>query len=1079
MRRALLFISFLTMVLAMWAGDVSPEQALKQAQNFVQNQVTAGRRAPGATPQLALKGMVSGLYVFNVADDEGFVIVSNDDRTFPVLGYSTSGSIDPNNMPANMRAWLQGYADEIAWMNEHNIQPASQSSSRRTNRSVKTPIAPLVETQWDQGAPYNNLTPYYGLDSNYNYIYSTEGGNGWSHCATGCVATAMAQVMKYHQWPTSPTKNISSYSWYDYTLGPLTSTITFDWTNMQNTYSGNETGTTATAIATLMQYCGYSVEMDYGPESGSDTQNVAAALKKYFDYKGTTQFVSRSYYSYDNWVDLIYFELEHNRPVVYGGASTGGGHEFVCDGYQYMEETDYFHINWGWGGTSDQYFVLSVLNPFEQGTGGSSTNDGFPYGQDAVIGIQPSTGTGTMSGITPNTVNLTLVSITPSSSTIALGNSVDVTIRVHNNSDDVYDGEVWLAVNNALAIGDMFLIAKNETKDCNFTFTPDDNGTYTLRAAFPRGDGYYSLSSESATVTATEDPTPTNVAVSNVTPTSATVTWDGISESYNMRYRTASVEAGEWVVISEAINESTYSLTGLTSETKYEVQVRAVLTEGTSAWSSSATFTTPSPCAVPYGLTVADVSYDAATLSWTGYQDSYNVRYRAAGGRIGYVFVDFENGNTGTWSQNDGGVANFTNDTNHFLMLGHNSTDTQYLITSKLTGIKNGSTVEFYQRRFNSGTTFQVGFSSTTADLGAFTWREQTAADSYTLYSEVIPAGTKYIAIRTTATEPAKALIIDDFGIYSPAYEEGSWVETNNITQKTLAISGLTPGTLYEWQVQGNSETCEGTTDWCSTVLFTTAELIELLNDDKEAATKNTELIAAYDEVSAYVTLSGRTVAGNNQWNTFCLPFDISTSELATYLSMSQENITARVLDKANTSLSSEGELTLSFTDVTETIPAGTPFIMKCDTETASIDLSSHPISATIDGSQTANARKEQTSNDGKVKFVGQWSTFDITDANLNEIVYIGSNNKIGYSKSPRTLKCMRAHFWIQPKATGAPALTSIYVDFGDGETTSIDLTNADSNEQSTGWYTIDGVKLSGEPAQKGLYIYNGKKVIK
>jgi hypothetical protein len=230
MRRALLFISFLTMVLAMWAGDVSPEQALKQAQNFVQNQVTTGRRAPGATPQLALKGTVSGLYVFNVADDEGFVIVSNDDRTTPVLGYSTSGSIDPDNMPANMRAWLQGYADEIAWMNEHNIQPASQSSSRRTNRSVKTAITPLVQTQWYQGAPYNNMTPYYKKNGN-NYYYSASYQEGYNHCATGCVATAMAQVMKYHEWPKNPTASIPAYQWNNIWLPaeetPLAST-TFD-----------------------------------------------------------------------------------------------------------------------------------------------------------------------------------------------------------------------------------------------------------------------------------------------------------------------------------------------------------------------------------------------------------------------------------------------------------------------------------------------------------------------------------------------------------------------------------------------------------------------------------------------------------------------------------------------------------------------------------------------------------------------------------------------------------------------------------------------------------------------------------
>ena len=1017
----------------MWAGDVTPEQALKQAQNFVQNQVTAGRRAPGATPQLALKGTVSGLYVFNVANDEGFVIVSNDDRTTPVLGYSSSGSLDPDNMPDNMRAWLQGYADEIAWMNEHNIQPASQSSSRRTSSSVKEPIAPMVETRWDQGAPYNNLTPYYRkIDG--KYYYSTSYQDGYKHCATGCVATAMAQVMKYHQWPTSPTTNISEYTWQGNTLGPLSSSITFDWTSMQNTYSGEFTEAQANAVATLMQYCGYSVKMDYGPESGSNTQNVAAALKKYFGYEETTQYVSRSYYSYDKWVDLIYYEVAHNRPVVYGGASTGGGHEFVCDGYQYTDETDFFHINWGWGGKSDQYFVLSVLNPYEQGIGGSSTNDGFRYGQDAVIGIQPLNGGGTMSEITPNVVNLKLESITPSSSTIALGNSVDVTIRVTNKSDDVYDGEVWLAVNNALAIGDMFLIAKNETKDCNFTFTPDDNGTYTLRAAFPNGDGYYSLSSESATVTATEDPTPTNVAVSNVTPTSATVTWDGISESYNMRYRTArgifyDFESAEPWVVDNFAPFTTYDGDGLDT---YGIQ----------------------------GVTFENQTYTGSVIA---FQNGTAENFTAHSGNAFGCFMD-------AVPDTKNGIYN--ND---------------WFITPEIV-ITEGMVFTFWARSATNQwglERFKVGvygnsngtFSSYLAG-SANTYVE--APVTWTQYSYDLSdyAGQTIKLAINCVSEDFFAFFIDDLFIGNPNDEEWDATITNATTPYEL--TGLSSETKYEVQVQAN--TSEGTSDWSSSATFTTAELIELLNDDKKAATKNTELIAAYDEVSTYVTLSGRTVAGNNQWNTFCLPFDISTSELATYLStITSESVTvtARVLDKANTSLSNEGVLTLRLTDVTETIPAGTPFIMRCVTETESIDLSSHPISATIDGSETAIARMTQTSSDGNVMFVGQWSTFDITNDNINEIVYIGSDNKIGYSKSPRTLKCMRAHFWIQPKATGAPALTSIYVDFGDGETTSIDLTNADSNEQSTGWYTIDGVKLSGEPEQKGLYIYNGKKVIK
>lgn len=488
----------------MWAGDVTPEQALKQAQNFVQNQVTAGRRAPGATPQLALKGTVSGLYVFNVADDEGFVIVSNDDRTTPVLGYSTSGSIDPDNMPANMRAWLQGYADEIAWMNKHNIQRAPQSANRRTGSSVKKAIDPLVKTKWDQGAPYNNMTPYYKKSGN-NYYYSASYQEGYKHCATGCVATAMAQVMKYHEWPKNPTASIPEYQWNNIWLPaeetPLAST-TFDWANMQNTYSGEYTEAQATAIATLMQYCGYSVEMDYGPESGSNTKNVADALKDYFNYNETTQFVSRSFYSYADWIELIYHELSQERPVVYGGSSSGGGHEFVCDGYQ---GEDYFHINWGWGGTSDNYFKLSALDPHEQGIGGSSSTDGYHYGQDAVIGIQTSEGKGTVLDVTSTAPNLTLNSITVRPQSVTLGETVTVTLNVTNNNTKAYDGDLLIYAGSIGFLGGgTFVIQPNETKDCNISYTPSGfTGTINIKALRPNavGSNSYLDSNKSAQLT--------------------------------------------------------------------------------------------------------------------------------------------------------------------------------------------------------------------------------------------------------------------------------------------------------------------------------------------------------------------------------------------------------------------------------------------------------------------------------------------------------------------------------------------------------------------------------------------------
>ena len=161
-------------VIATKAESVSQEQALIQTTQFLNKRITTGqhaRRSPGsATPQLTLAKKVNGLYVFNVDNHDGFVVVSDDDQTEAVLGYSDSGSFDPDNIPENMRAWLQGYADEIAWLNEHPRPTALKAPRRSGYSSAKIPIAPLVQTNWDQETPYNNLCPYYAISSG-RYVF--------------------------------------------------------------------------------------------------------------------------------------------------------------------------------------------------------------------------------------------------------------------------------------------------------------------------------------------------------------------------------------------------------------------------------------------------------------------------------------------------------------------------------------------------------------------------------------------------------------------------------------------------------------------------------------------------------------------------------------------------------------------------------------------------------------------------------------------------------------------------------------------------------------------------------------------
>jgi len=502
MRAALLLLALISTTM-MWADQVTAEQAREQALAFVKNRLTAnGRRlAPGTTPQLKLDGQVSGLYVFNVAADGGFVIVSNDDATTPILGFSDNGAIDVKNMPDNMRAWLQGYADEIAWRNAHPAVKASRVM-RREGTAVKTAIAPLLTTTWNQDAPYNNLCPYYGINEYNQYVFSlTKDAEDYEHCATGCAATAMAQVMNYHEWPINPTKVIPTYQWrgtIDMPVLPVTpeapATAIFDWANMKDSYAGTETDATADAIATLMQYCGYSIKMAYGPESGAMIYDIATALKEYFNYNNTTQHVQRSRYSYANWIELIYHELTQNRPVLYGGQSSGGGHAFVCDGYQ---GEDFFHINWGWAGQSDSYFKLSALDPNEQGIGGSSSQDGFHSGQEAVIGVQKSTDTGTVAEIATANINLSLNSITFSENPTQ-GQEMTAYINMTNNSNDDYDGDIGIRLfpkigntgddedwdqENFIDFSNSFLIPANSNSIvCELKFTLTDAATYGVFA---------------------------------------------------------------------------------------------------------------------------------------------------------------------------------------------------------------------------------------------------------------------------------------------------------------------------------------------------------------------------------------------------------------------------------------------------------------------------------------------------------------------------------------------------------------------------------------------------------------------
>ena len=352
------------------AAPVTGEQARATAQDFALRTgrmitVSPAHRAP------ARKGMpveASPYYAFNFDGERGFVIVSGDDRTAPILGYTETGSFNTETMPENLRGWLEGYADEIAHLDDsETTAPLLRPTHISGPRLAAQVVNPLIRTTWNQGTPYNNRCPV------------VEG----SRCPTGCTATAMAQVMYYHRWPTRTTaipSHTFDYNGQQYEMAALPATALY-WSGMRTNYQGNET--TETYVATLMLYAGQGARMGYTPGgSGASFGNALNALRSYFDYD--VQYLQRSNYSIAQWESIIATEIENKRPVLYEGYSSGGGHAFVCDG---IDAQGFYHFNWGWGGWCDGYFRLSVLNPDDNtGIGASATKDGYSMGQGIIIG---------------------------------------------------------------------------------------------------------------------------------------------------------------------------------------------------------------------------------------------------------------------------------------------------------------------------------------------------------------------------------------------------------------------------------------------------------------------------------------------------------------------------------------------------------------------------------------------------------------------------------------------------------------------------------------------------------------------
>lgn len=313
----------------------------------------------------------AAFYVFNAPN--GFVIVAGDDCAYPILGYSDNGRLfDINNIPIQLQDILQEYQDQIQHAIENNLvadeKTAEQwrlvkATGKLSNNRDHTQVGPLLTTTWDQGQYYNAMCPE-----------DADGPDG--HCVTGCVATAMAQIIKYHGYPTSGRGTHRYQSDYG-ELSVNFEDSEYDYDNMPDALTSDSSQEEVNAVAKLISDCGVAVNMGYSAgESGSQDENVRTALINYFGFVPTLGYAERQMYTEMEWTDSLKVNIDRGEPVYYGGSNIFAGHAFVCDGY---DQDDYFHFNFGWGGDSDGWFKTSAIN----------AGSGFNADPSAIMGIRP------------------------------------------------------------------------------------------------------------------------------------------------------------------------------------------------------------------------------------------------------------------------------------------------------------------------------------------------------------------------------------------------------------------------------------------------------------------------------------------------------------------------------------------------------------------------------------------------------------------------------------------------------------------------------------------------------------------
>jgi len=365
MKKLSLSIMLMIFGFGLFASSVSLQSAQTIAEKFYKHYAINKTNSTVANVITEQKDGTPTFYIFTFSEG-GFVMVSADDAALPIIGYSADEIFDQNNIPANAQAWFDQRSAEIKSIIDDgltNAQTLPEWNKITNNQlpSTKSAVAPMTTTVWDQSSPFNNLCP--------------------SGTYTGCVATAMAQVMKFWNYPTTGTGSHTytppGYSAQTANFG----NTTYLWANMIDNYLFGGTSAQNSAVATLMFHCGVSVDMAYGTSgSGAYTFNVPPALINHFNYSPSAEDQFMANFTAADWLALLKNELDNGRPVIYAGDDGSAGHCFVADGYN---SSNQFHFNWGWSGSSNGYFTIGSLNP---------SGESFNLDNNAIVRITPPLG---------------------------------------------------------------------------------------------------------------------------------------------------------------------------------------------------------------------------------------------------------------------------------------------------------------------------------------------------------------------------------------------------------------------------------------------------------------------------------------------------------------------------------------------------------------------------------------------------------------------------------------------------------------------------------------------------------------